>query len=127
MNNADGCQFNQGHLWCRERNDGVLEVGISDHAQQSLGEIMYFELPEPGTEIVAGESFGTVESVKVVNDLIGPITGAVVELNPAVETDPSIANRDPYGEGWLLKVKCDGEVPAELMDPESYSRYLQGQ
>ncbi len=126
MNNAEGCLFNQGHVWCREREDGVLEVGISDHAQQSLGEIMYFELPEPGTEIAAGESFGTVESVKVVNDLIGPITGTVVELNPAIETDPAVANRDPYGEGWLLTVKCDEELPAELMGPELYSQYLQG-
>ncbi len=127
MSNAEGCLFNQGHLWCREGKDGVLVLGISDHAQQSLGDIMYFELPEPGTEIVAGESFGTVESVKVVNDLIGPVTGTVVELNPAIETDPALANRDPYGEGWLLSVKWDGDVPAELMDSESYSRYLQGQ
>lgn len=127
MNNSEGCLFNQGHLWCRERSDGILEVGISDHAQQSLGEIMYFDLPEPGTDIVAGQSFGTVESVKVVNDLVGPVTGVVVELNTAIEKEPSLANRDPYGEGWLIAVQRKEDLSADLMDTEAYRRYLEGQ
>ena len=119
--------FHEGHLWCRPRGDGAFHVGISDHAQESLGEVVYFELPEPGAAVAAGESFGTVESVKVVNDLISPLTGTVLEVSPAVEEDPAVVNRDPYGDGWLLVVSPSADPSSDLMDEEAYEAYLGGE
>ncbi|MDZ7754210.1 MAG: glycine cleavage system protein GcvH [Gammaproteobacteria bacterium] len=125
MSQPSACRFHENHLWCRPRGDGAFVVGMSDYSQENLGDIMCFELPGPGTSITTGESFGTVESVKVVNDLIAPLGGEVVETNPAIEDDPTLANTDPYGDGWLLVVRADSDQPDGLMDEDAYRDYLQ--
>lgn len=122
MKAPKNCVFHKQHLWCRPTEDGKLLVGISDFAQESLGEIMFFDLPEPGTQLQQGESFGTVESIKIVNDLIAPAPGTVVKCNPALEDQPNIANNDPYGEGWLVIV----ETGADLSDLMPEDEYLSG-
>ncbi len=127
MSQPSACRFHENHLWCRPRGDGLFVVGISDHAQDNLGDIMYFDLPATGTSIVTGEAFGTVESIKVVNDLVAPLQGEVVETNAAVEEDPTLANSDPYGDGWLLVVHAGGGLPDGLMNEEAYEQHLQGE
>lgn len=118
------CLFHKDHLWCRPTNEDDVLIGISDFAQDSLGEIMYFDLPEAGARIVAGESFGAVESIKVVNELIAPVSGTVLRANPIVDAEPNRANSDPYGEGWLIVVRADSDVPDELMSEENYLTLL---
>ncbi len=127
MSQPSAFRFHENHLWCRPRDDGSFVVGISDYAQENLGDIMYFDLPAPGVAIATGESFGTVESIKVVNDLIAPVGGEVVETNPAIEEDPTLANTDPYGDGWLLVVRADSGQTHGLMDEDAYRHYLQGE
>lgn len=114
------CLFHKDHLWCRTTSEGDVLIGISHFAQDSLGEIMYFDLPEAGATITAGESFGTVESIKVVNELVAPTSGTVVRANPSVDAEPNVANSDPYGEGWLIVVRADSDLPDDLMSEENY-------
>lgn len=119
--------FHNGHLWLMLEDDGNASIGITHHAQDSLGEIMYVELPSVGDAIRQSVSFGVIESVKVASDLISPISGTVYLVNDAVSTDPTCINRAPYLDGWLLKVKVSdtGEL-AELMSPESYKHFING-
>lgn len=119
--------FHAGHLWCRgDAADGIL-IGLSAFAQSSLGEIVYLELPEVGTEVSGGEPMGTVESVKVVNDLIAPISGHVIEVNDAVVDMPNLPNDDPYEAGWLLRIRPSRMAEFEqLMDPATYAASVGG-
>lgn len=112
----DDVRFHPEHLWCGAIADGSLPVGISAFAQTSLGEIVYFDLPEVGARVEAGVPMGTVESIKVVNDLVAPVSGEVVEINGALIDNPSLANGDPYGAGWLVRVVPD--------DPGALDRLL---
>lgn len=119
--NLDNFRFHEEHLWCVKTGDDEWTIGISDFAQHSLGEIVYFELPEVGGRVSAGDAMGTVESVKVVNDLISPVHGRVLEVNTALEDSPTIGNDDPYAEGWLVKVaEVDEGEFAALPDYASY-------
>lgn len=125
MHCPDDCLCNESHLWCREHEDGTYLVGISDYAQNSLGEIMFVELPDSGSEITKNQSFGIVESTKVVSELISPLGGTVVAINTAVEDAPDLLNSDPYGEGWLLQVRIGNtEDVADLMAGQEYLRHL---
>jgi glycine cleavage system H protein len=117
----DERRFHPEHLWCGQASDGQVPVGISAFAQTSLGEIVYFDLPEVGARVEAGVPMGTVESIKVVNDLVAPVTGEVVEVNAALADDPSLANTDPYGAGWLVRVVPDDPAALEgLLDEAAY-------
>lgn len=127
MSQPSALRFHENHTWCRPRGDGSFVVGISDHAQENLGDIVYFDLPAAGTSITTGEAFGTVESIKVVNDLVAPLKGEVVEINGVIEEDPTLANTDPYGDGWLLVVRAEDGPPGGLMDEEAYEQHLQGE
>lgn len=127
MNKSSEFRFHENHLWCRPQGNGRVVIGMSAYAQEHLGEIMYFDLPMPERTLATGESFGSVESIKVVNDLIAPLSGEVVEINAAIEEDPTLANTDPYGDGWLLIVLADSDQCGQLMDEEAYERYLHGQ
>ena len=119
--------FHEGHLWIMMEDDGNASIGITHHAQDSLGEIMYVELPGVGDAIQQNLPFGVIESVKVASDLVSPISGTVYLVNDAVPADPCCINRDPYQEGWLLKVKVSDESElASLMSPESYKRFING-
>ena len=107
------------HEWLRTEADGTVTVGITEHAQELLGDIVFIELPEVGTELAADEQAGVVESVKAASDVYAPITGEIVAVNDALVSAPEIANRDPYGDGWFFKIKpantadWDGLLSAE--------------
>ncbi len=122
--NPEDRRYTASHEWVRI--DGETgTVGITDHAQKELGEIVYLELPEVGHVFNAEDEFGTVESVKAVSELFTPVSGEVVEVNKAAVAEPGIVNDDPYGDGWLIKVKLstDEEV-GKLMTAERYAEYL---
>ena len=93
------------HEWLRTEADGTVTVGITEHAQELLGDIVFIELPEVGTELAADEQAGVVESVKAASDVYAPITGEIVAVNDALVSAPEIANSDPYGDGWFFKIK----------------------
>lgn len=123
--NPDDRHYSRSHEWVRIDGD-VGTVGITDHAQKELGEIVYLELPELGHVYNAEDEFGTVESVKAVSELFTPVSGEVIEINKAAVSEPGIVNDDPFGDGWLIRVKIstDQEV-SKLMSAEDYARYLQ--
>ncbi|HLM66664.1 MAG TPA: glycine cleavage system protein GcvH [Longimicrobium sp.] len=106
--------------------EGVYFVGITDYAQGELGDVVFVELPAAGTRFDAEASFGTIEAVKAVSDLYMPIAGEVVESNAALDADPAIVNSDPYGAGWMIKVRADGPLGDDLMDATAYTSLIGG-
>jgi len=118
-------KFTGDHEWAHKEGD-LLVIGITDYAQDSLGEIVYIELPSEGDEITKGDSFGAVESTKAVSDLYAPVSGDVVEVNEALLDSPELINGDPYGEGWMIKVKVynPGELD-DLMNFEDYTSFIE--
>jgi glycine cleavage system H protein len=115
-------QYTKSHEWVRTEGDAVT-IGITDHAQEELGDVVFVELPAEGNTFEAGESFGTVESVKAVSDLYAPVGGEVVEVNSALEDAPEKINEDPYGEGWIIKLRTSDE--ADLLSPEEYEKVVE--
>ena len=115
-------QYTKSHEWVRIE-DGTATIGITDHAQEELGDVVFVELPEQGATIEAGDSFGTVESVKAVSDLYTPVGGEVVEVNSSLEDAPEKINDDPYGEGWIVKLSTSEE--ADLLSPEEYEKVVE--
>ncbi|MCC5025222.1 MAG: glycine cleavage system protein GcvH [Candidatus Synoicihabitans palmerolidicus] len=113
--------YAKSHEWVKDAGDGVVEVGISDYAQDSLGDITYVQLSNVGDTLESGEVFGVVESVKAASDLYAPVGGEVIEVNEALDGAPETVNQDPYGDGWIMKVRMSagGEV-AGLMDAGAY-------
>jgi len=126
MSLPEDLQYTQDHEWLRQ--DGAHAViGITAHAQKQLGDVVFVELPEPGARIEQGEVFGTVESVKAVSDLVAPVTGKVVEVNGNLEGQPEAVNQEPYGGGWMLKVKLEDEsAPQTLLDVVAYQKHIDG-
>jgi glycine cleavage system H protein len=117
--------YSKDHEWARLEGD-VVTVGITEHAQDALGDVVFVELPEVGQQLSDGESFGVVESVKAVNDLYSPCEGEVVEVNEALNDTPEQINEEPYGEGWILKLKVSGpEALSHLMSASEYDAYLE--
>jgi glycine cleavage system H protein len=116
--------FTREHEWIRLEGD-VATVGISDHAQQALGDIVFAEVPQAGKRVAKGEEAAVVESVKAASDVYSPVAGEVIEGNPAIADDPALINRDPEGEGWFFKLKLDdpGEVEG-LMDETAYREWV---
>ena len=110
--------------WARGEGDHYL-VGITDYAQQQLGDIVFVELPEVGSEIVQGQVFGVIESVKAVSDLYAPISGRVVEVNEELADRPELVNQDCYGDGWILLVDTRGEEPRDLLDAAAYLKHVE--
>jgi glycine cleavage system H protein len=123
--NPEELHYTQSHEWVRIDGD-IGTIGITDYAQKELGEIVYLELPEVGHVFNADEEFGTVESVKAVSELFTPLSGEIVEINKAAIAEPGIVNDDPFGDGWLIKMKLstDEEV-GKLMSAEEYANYVQ--
>ncbi len=115
-------QYMKSHEWVRTEGD-TATVGITDHAQDELGDVVFVELPEVGTTFDAGDPFGTVESVKAVSDLYAPVGGEVVEVNGALEDSPEKINEDPYGEGWILKLQISDE--GDLLSAADYEKLLE--
>ncbi|MDI3315791.1 MAG: glycine cleavage system protein GcvH [Mycobacterium sp.] len=112
------------HEWVRRTGEDTVRVGITDFAQSALGDVVFVQLPEVGTQVTAGESFGEVESTKSVSDLYAPVTAKVVAVNGDLETSPQLVNSDPYGAGWLIDLQADGDSLergiATLLDAEAY-------
>ena len=122
MNIPEDLQYTRSHEWVRIEGD-TATIGITDYAQDELGDVVFVELPEEGATFDAGEPFGTVESVKAVSDLYTPVGGEVVEVNSALEDAPENINEDPYGEGWIVKLRTtDG---ADLLSPEEYEKVVE--
>jgi glycine cleavage system H protein len=118
-NIPENLHYSKDHEWVRV--DGIIAIiGITDHAQDQLGDVVYVELPKAGDQFAANESFGSVESVKAVSELFTPVTGAVTEVNPSLADEPEHVNKDPYGEGWMMKIKMSspGEVDSLLTAAE---------
>jgi glycine cleavage system H protein len=122
LNIPEDLQYTKSHEWVRIEGD-TATIGITDHAQDELGDVVFVELPEEGATFDAGESFGTVESVKAVSDLYTPVGGEVVEVNSALEDAPENINEDPYGEGWIVKLRTIDE--ADLLSPEEYETVVE--
>jgi glycine cleavage system H protein len=117
----DDLHYLDTHEWVRV-TDGTARIGISDFAQDELGDVVFVELPGEDDDIQAGDSFGVVESIKAVSDLYAPVSGTVTDRNDALESEPELLNEDPYGEGWLLEVELDDESELdELLDADSYA------
>lgn len=118
-NVPENLHYSKDHEWVRVEGDGAV-IGITDYAQNSLGDVVYVELPKAGEEFAANESFGSVESVKAVSEVFSPISGSVVEANESLNDEPEKVNSDPYGEGWMLRVKMKnpGEVDSLLTAAE---------
>jgi glycine cleavage system H protein len=122
LNIPEDLQYTKSHEWVRIDGD-TATIGITDHAQDELGDVVFVELPDEGATFDAGESFGTVESVKAVSDLYTPVGGEVVEANSALEDAPENINEDPYGEGWIVKLRTTDE--ADLLSPEEYKKVVE--
>ena len=122
MNIPEDLQYTESHEWVRIEGE-TATIGITDHAQDELGDVVFVELPGEGDAFDAGESFGTVESVKAVSDLYAPVGGEVVEVNSALEDAPENINEDPYGEGWIVKLSTSEE--AELLSSEEYEKVVE--
>ncbi len=117
-------RYAKSHEWLRPAADGTALVGITDYAQSSLGDITFVQLPKIGATLAAGATFGVVESVKAASDLYAPVACTVLEVNGDLDSAPETVNREPYGAGWMLKVKLAGPVPAELLDATAYAAHL---
>ena len=123
MKFPEDLHYSRSHEWIRiEGATGT--VGITEHAQKELGEIVYLELPEIGHVFDSGQEFGTVESVKAVSELFTPLAGEVLEVNPHVAEDPAALNDDPYGDGWLIKLKLASDDTSDLLDAQGYEAYV---
>ncbi len=113
------------HEWLRHEGDGVYTMGITDHAQELLGELVFVELPDEGDEISAGDDCCVAESVKAASDVYAPVSGTVVAINPALEDSPELVNNDAFGEGWFIKIKIDDDAElGELLDAEGYKNSI---
>ena len=118
-------KFTDSHEWVRDNGDGTVTIGISEHAQEMLGDVVFVDLPDVDDEIDAGESFSLVESVKAASDIYAPITGTIVEINEELEDAPEMVNSDPYGDGWLFKIKASDESELDnLLDAEGYQNSI---
>ncbi len=121
--NPSGLRYRDSHEWVRVENDGTVVVGISDHAQGELGDMVFVELPEPGMSYDQGEACAVIESVKAASDIYAPLSGEVIKANGKLEDAPELVNSDPYGDGWLFRlIPSDPSQIDDLMDAEAYAR-----
>ncbi|MCH7400649.1 glycine cleavage system protein GcvH [Belliella kenyensis] len=120
MNFPKDLKYTNDHEWVKVDGD-IATIGITEFAQRELGDIVYVEVETVGETIATGEVFGTVEAVKTVSDLFMPLEGEIIEFNDELESAPEVVNEDPYGAGWMIKVKFSGELPADLLSAEDYA------
>jgi glycine cleavage system H protein len=124
MNVPEELKYTKDHEWARVEND-IVTVGITDYAQGELGDIVYIDLPEAGTRVDAEATFGTIEAVKAVSDLFAPISGEIVEVNSNLESKPEVVNDDPYGEGWMIKIKISDMAEIDnLLNDAQYKELI---
>jgi len=121
----DDLKYTAEHEWVRARSGSTVRVGITDYAQEALGDIVYVSLPEVGAEVTAGEAFGEVESTKSVSDVYAPVPGTVSARNETLEAQPELVNSDPYGEGWIVEIELSDPAAVDtLLDAEGYRELL---
>ena len=122
---AEDLLFTKDHEWLRRDNDGLLVVGITDHAQAALGDLVYVELPTVGQEVIESGEMAVVESVKAASDVYSPVTGSIVEINQLLEDTPEIINSDPYGDGWIARIKSvDKIIDNNFMSSDDYEQFI---
>ena len=125
MEFPDDLRYSSEHEWARVGADGVVTMGITDYAQDALGDIVYVQLPEVGESVTAGTAVGELESTKSVSDVYAPVTGQVVARNEALDATPELVNTDPYGSGWLFEVAvADADAGVELLDAAAYENLV---
>ena len=120
-------RYTKQHEWARDEGDGRIRVGITDYAQDALGDVVYVDVPETGTEVTAGQPFGEVESTKSVSDVYAPVSGTVIERNTALEERPELVNEHPYGDGWMIAIQVETVDLGELLDAAAYEAFIQQQ
>jgi glycine cleavage system H protein len=119
-------RYTKDHEWARKNSDGTVTVGITAHAVEQLGDITAVSLPEVGATLESGERFGDIDSVKAVSDLYAPMTGEVVEINRALDSEPEVINEDPYERGWMIRVRpADPSALDKLLDANAYKKLLE--
>ena len=124
MNIPSELKYTKDHEWVRVDGD-LATVGITDYAQGELGDVVYVELPEEGTEVSMNETFGSIEAVKAVADIFSPVSGEIVEVNEAIQDAPEKVNQDAYGSGWMVKIKLtDPDELSQLMDAAAYQKHI---
>ncbi|MGW5663617.1 glycine cleavage system protein GcvH [Streptomyces sp. NPDC003758] len=125
MSNPQQLRYSKEHEWLSDAEDGVATVGITEHAANALGDVVFVQLPEVGDTVTAGETCGELESTKSVSDLYSPVTGEITEVNEDVVNDPSLVNSEPFEGGWLFKVRVS-EEPADLLSADEYDAHVAG-
>lgn len=126
MNYPDDVMYTREHEWARAEGEDRVRVGITDFAQDALGDVVYVDLPQEGAEVRAGEPFGEVESTKSVSDIYAPVAGTVVERNAALEDSPELVNEDPYGDGWMILVQpSDPSEIESLLSASAYQEFVE--
>lgn len=124
MNVKQGLLYSKEHEWVEETGKAVVRVGISDYAQDQLGDVVFIELPEIDTEVTQGDPFTVVESVKAASDVFSPVTGTIVAVNEKLEDSPELLNESPYDEGWLIEVEINSDGLKTLLSAKEYESYL---
>ncbi len=124
-NVPDDLLYSEEHEYVRKIDDDLIEIGITDYAQGELGDIVFVSLPKVGEEFDQGQVFGTIEAVKAVSELFSPASGEVTEVNGAIDADPAVVNADPYGDGWMVRIRLSAlsELDA-LLNSEAYSQHI---
>lgn len=116
------------HEWIRDEGDGVVTIGVTDHAQDLLGDVVFVELPEVGSEFASGDDIGVVESVKAASDVYAPLSGEIVAINEDLEDSPELVNSDPYGDGWFIQLRLSDTTELEqLLDAEGYAELCEAE
>ena len=124
MNFPDNLRYTNDHEWIRVEGD-MGWVGVTDYAQGELGDVVFVELPAPGTKVQKGKSFGTIEAVKAVSDMFAPVSGEVLEINKDIQASPEKVNKDPYGAGWFIKMRIANSAElASLLDVDAYKKLV---
>ncbi len=127
-NIPSGLKYSKSHEWVEEQGDGSVKVGITDHAQGLLGDMVFVEVPEDGAAVNQGEECAVVESVKAASDVYSPVTGEVVEVNETLGDTPELINQDPYGEGWIMRIQLSNPAELEeLMDADDYGAMIEAE
>ena len=121
-NLPQGLSYVSSHEWIRNEGDGTVTIGVTDFAQEQLGDVVFVELPDVGAELVSEDEFGVIESVKAASDLFAPVSGEVLAVNERLDDDPELVNTDPYGDAWLLQIRLSHPEELEhLLDADAYS------
>jgi len=126
MTTPSDLKYSTDHEWVRAEG-GEVVIGITDYAQDALGDVVYVDVPETGTEVTAGQPFGEVESTKSVSDVYAPVSGTVIERNTALEERPELVNEHPYGDGWMIAIQVETVDLGELLDAAAYEAFIQQQ